>query len=464
MGEPRTDAQAERVTATGASQPGIFRALSPEMKALCAAAAVMPLGSIYFPLGLTWLALAVALGLAGLSLRRGAFLANRNPWIIGLFVLFLAWCALSSLWSIDVGRSVRRLPDLAAVLGSIVFLVGAAPKPTRDEGRALALALAAGFALALPFLFVERFTGTPLMHFLGHHPEAAGYSPWVPFKRGVSVMAVLAWPAMVGLATFGHRKWAGLLAGAVFASIWLVEDWTVLLSFLAGGVACALVALWRRPVLHLLRVAATLWIFATPFLAQAVLPILDLDGMVNHVNVSVLHRLYIWRFSSGQVVEHPLLGFGADTARSVPGGHKQVVLSTNPVHTGDQISLHTHNVPLQVWLELGVGGASLAAAFVWVLFSVPLSISGRAASAFVAGELVTGFAVLNGTFGAWQVWWQAGFALAALFTVVFMRTSLAQGIAGCGGANKTSGQSNAGRSSKDPGSQWVGQDHGSFAV
>jgi O-antigen ligase len=393
------------------------------LKLLLVVASIMPLGSIYLPLGLTWLALAVAIALAVIQARRGRYLPFVNGRLLVVFALFLGWSALSITWSIDPGRSTARLFPLFLVLACIFVMMASVPAQPGVDSRRLAVALAAGIGVALAVVLVERLTGTPLMKAFGHDPVAMNYGAYVPFKRGVSVLAVLVWPALLGLffAGFRWRLWS--LGLAVLAAIALIEDWTVLLAYLGGGAVFFLALLGRRPVLHLLRIAAALWVLAIPVLFQIIIPKLNPAGMVDHVTSSVTHRLYIWEFATGKTLERPLTGYGIDTTRAVPGGRDKVLLATKPkLHWGEKISLHTHNVPVQLWLELGIVGALLAAALVWLLFSIPLVLADRVAAAALAGMLVTGFGILNGAYGAWQVWWQAGFALAAMFMVSMIRS------------------------------------------
>lgn len=407
-------------------------ALSPEVRILRAVAVAVPLAAVYLPLGLSWLALAVALALAATGARAGVFLPNRNLTLAVLFAAFFAWCALTLAWSVDPGRTLGRLPTLAAVLTAVVVLLASIRGTTLDEKRALALALLAGFALAAPFLIFERLAGAPLMTALGHDTKARGISLFAPFNRGLLVLSVMAWPAVLACTVTGRRAWAWGLGAAVLACVWSFQGTSVALCFTGAMLAFALAWAGRRPVLHAMRIAATLWILAAPFAFHAVLGRLDLDAMVNHVNVSVLHRFYIWQFSSRKVLERPLTGYGYETARNVPGAHQRVVLRTTPnVVSGDRIPLHTHDVPLQIWLELGLPGAVLLAAFVWLVFSVPLALvdragstgtgTGRTAAAVAAAMLAMGFGVINMSYGAWQVWWQAAFALAAVFIATLLR-------------------------------------------
>src|SRR6202034_4481699 len=57
---------------------------------------------------------------------------------------------------------------------------------------------------------------------------------------------------------------------------------------------------------------------------------------------SVVHRIFIWRFTAERIAERPLLGWGMDAARDLPGG-KPTVASLFP---GAQIPADAELLPL----------------------------------------------------------------------------------------------------------------------
>ena len=71
--------------------------------------------------------------------------------------------------------------------------------------------------------------------------------------------------------------------------------------------------------------------------------------------ISAGHRLLIWSFAGDRIAERPLIGWGLDASRAIPGGD-------DPIRPGESwMPLHPHNAALQLWLELGVPGAVLFA-------------------------------------------------------------------------------------------------------
>ena len=115
-----------------------------------------------------------------------------------------------------------------------------------------------------------------------------------------------------------------------------------------------------------------------------------------HIGASWAARLEIWRFSAEQVLVHPLTGWGIDGSRAfLP------------------FMLHPHAAPLQLWLELGVVGAVLTAAF-WALL---IRRAGRVGAHAVAAATVY-FVVGALSFGVWQEWWLGLATMTVIWSLV----------------------------------------------
>jgi O-antigen ligase len=72
-----------------------------------------------------------------------------------------------------------------------------------------------------------------------------------------------------------------------------------------------------------------------------------------------------------------------------------------------RLPLHTHNGPLQIWLELGLVGALLATALV-------LALGWQATSPGSAGAFACAIAIASLSYGVWQGWWLCLLAMLAL--------------------------------------------------
>jgi O-antigen ligase len=116
-------------------------------------------------------------------------------------------------------------------------------------------------------------------------------------------------------------------------------------------------------------------------------------------------------------MEKPLLGWGMDASRAMPGG-KNIIFG----ETGESLPLHPHNAALQFWLELGAIGAAL---FALVLAYIGQAIWRMKASPMVQGaaaaNFVSAFVVLSLSWGIWQKWWLAVLGISVALTVAVSR-------------------------------------------
>jgi O-antigen ligase len=157
---------------------------------------------------------------------------------------------------------------------------------------------------------------------------------------------------------------------------------------------------------------AVVLVLGLPWVIPAVLP---LDA--GRLPESAAHRLLIWDFVSGHVAERPLLGWGMESSRAIPGGtgHPTAAMLAEYGLTAKAgwftnaqlLPLHPHNLALQVWLELGAMGALLMALLLALL---ALRAEGGAA----CGSYAAGLVIAMLSYGAWQYWWVAALLLASV--------------------------------------------------
>src|SRR5205807_9032712 len=93
---------------------------------------------------------------------------------------------------------------------------------------------------------------------------------------------------------------------------------------------------------------------------------------------SGFHRLIIWRFTIDRIDERPLLGWGMDASRALPGGSTEIRQYMGLPNEflfdrvkGEVQPLHPHSAILQLRVELGIAGAVIGAALVgWIAWRV----------------------------------------------------------------------------------------------
>jgi O-antigen ligase len=361
------------------------------------------------PIGL--LALVACIILA--RLRQGAW-----PWPGGAAfwagIALAAWGMLSGLWAIDPRRSFSE----GLALAGMVLLAGAAaraamrdaPEQRRRLGDALMIGLGIGLAAAL----FDHLSGNALRAGVrGLHEVPASLA--FGLKPAASVMALLL-PLLAGAAIPARWRIAALLIG--LGVILTIPGDTAKLAALAGLLAAGLATLSPRYLPRLLAVVLAAVLLATPALLAPAIG--ALGTRVQSLPPSGIHRLLIWDFALGRAAEKPLTGWGMESARGIPGGEAR----PDPLRLGvadpDLLTwftqpqlrlmpLHPHNGPLQIRLELGWGGAALAAL---ALLMLGLAAARCAVPAAAAGALTSGFVTFFASFGVWQNWWLCAAALA----------------------------------------------------
>ncbi|WP_439598072.1 O-antigen ligase family protein [Falsiroseomonas sp.] len=370
------------------------------------------------------MALAVTLALLAAvvthRLARGAWPWPRMNPVAWLAVALLGWCGVAALWSPEPVRALQTIGGLAALLG--LALMTARALAEEAAGRRLAFALAGGLALGLALAALDHATGNWLRLAVRGFPEMPAIS--FGLKPAVSLMVLLL-PLVVAVPMAWALR-AVLLAAGLAVALWLPAD-SAKIAAVAGLVAAGAVALLPRAAPRLAALAFAAFSLAAPLvfafgLSQA--PSLE------PIPRSAAHRVLIWDFVVDRIAEKPLLGWGMESSRAIPGGSDTFGVETldryglnSPearhwfgLPSARRLPLHTHNAALQIWLELGLVGALLGAALgAAALLAAGASPAGfgMAVSAVVTGQL---------SFGVWQPWWVASVLLAAVVAGALRKT------------------------------------------
>ena len=367
------------------------------------------------------IALAASIGFAAAVLaHRQAF--HRLPWPRGrtefLALLLPLWCLVTAGWAEAPGRAATT----ALSVGGFVLLGAATARALAEEpperlDRMLRL-LAWGLGLGILLAFADQVTGNALraaLRGMRHATETLYFG----LKPAGSVIAVLL-PLAPFLPVPRAVRSALVLGGLV--TLLLLPASSAKIAAVAG--LLALVAAWRLGpwVARGIGMALAAGFIAAPLVFGAALPRLP---SLETMPPSAAHRILIWDFALARIAERPLLGWGGESSRVVPGGRDTFDAPTldrfgltSPASRAwfarpeaQRLPLHTHNAMLQVWLELGGIGATLAALLVLRLGWVAAA-SGPAGAGVLAAAVTVGML----SYGIWQEWW---IGLLLIVTAVF---------------------------------------------
>ena len=349
----------------------------------------------------------------GLAAPNGAVAWRRVSGLAVLLAALVLWGLLSSLWAIEPRRSLLIALRLAGMFGAGLALIAAASEIMAPER--LLLCFSAGLAIAVALAVAQFWSNGALTAALSRR---AFIEPVL--NQAEDGFAFLLLPLCATLVLRRQRFLAGLLAVATVAVICLLVGDAARIAFVIGILAAVLLYFWRAPLTRWAAMASVLLILTAPQVFPALASIAVVRDEVASIKFSAWHRLEIWSFVGGRIAEKPLLGWGLDASRAIPGG-TELTPEGRP-----WLPLHPHNAPLQLWLELGVPGAALFALFAARLWSA-IGVVGwpRLYAAAAGGSLVTALIVALGSYGIWQEWLISAEFL-TLFLILVMARLAAQ--------------------------------------
>ncbi|WP_068430433.1 O-antigen ligase [Magnetospirillum sp. XM-1] len=334
-----------------------------------------------------------------------------------ILALICGWAALTSFWAVDPARSMFSAAQLGLNTFAGVVLVGAARRLDNQGIRRVGAAMLAGIVLGMVLFVVGLVSGRRIAALLVSLESGDSYPYRLAiqvFNRGVTVTGLMAVPVLAMLWVQGRRR-AASVAGLLGVAMMLAAKALATKVLLVIDVL-ALVA-FRRPSrsmgIGLGAFLASLAILVP--LGTSMLPTPQVSADWSFLPYSSHHRLTIWGFVTARIQERPVLGWGMDSARAIPGGEDdQIVYFEYPRGSGNRLPvteqklpLHPHNAVLQWWLELGGVGALLFAVLLARLGPLAVGAGRSTALAVCAGALVVGVTVISSvSFGFWQSWWQ----------------------------------------------------------
>jgi O-antigen ligase len=340
----------------------------------------------------------------GLVLTRRAAYPTRLRHPAMLLAFLVLWGALSTWWSIDPGRSMLLAARLLGLFAAGLLLAAAAARIERPQ-RLLGLLMAGG-ALGIALAAADRITGgqvNALLHNRGYLPTET--------NQITIALAILALP-VVAAQWSRLRALAAVAAIIAVAAIALSVDESAKLGLVLAIVVAAL-AYWRRRVAGVLVWASVLFVIMAPLTLPKLAHMPRLFDTVDDFKESAGHRLLIWSFVGNRIADHPMVGWGLDSSRAIPGGG----IVIRPPHE-TWLPLHPHDAALQVWLELGgVGVLPFAALLALLWYRVAGAAWPRPYAAAAAGSLAAALTIGFLSYGVWQEWWLGTLAL-ALFAVL----------------------------------------------
>lgn len=269
---------------------------------------------------------------------------RRTGWIGIALAGFLAWSAISMLWSADGHQGAIEVLFFYLPFGLMVARL----TQLRVDRRALAGALTVQTVLAVVFATVAL--GQEFTHHIFWNPGIEVENTYKSFFRvnslfwDASIYARFMAVTLVLLAGVAiHRRaapWLLALMAYLFLGMYMSYSQSGYLALAVGALALG-AGLWPRRV--------TIGIVAAAGVAGALALVVALQGST--ANKVTSDRLHLWRLARRVIADHPLAGAGI-------GGFSRAALEgTN--HPWRVASAASHTTPLTVISELGPLGLAL---------------------------------------------------------------------------------------------------------
>lgn len=338
----------------------------------------------------------------------------------------LVWIALSSLYALDRSAGLVLALKLSAYAACGLALIGIALEHgdamRRSSGNAHIVS-----GLVLAALMVADFaSGGALSTWL------VGTPPGSPIANrnttATLYLAAFAWPLSAWLRDHGPAWRAALPPLVALMMAGLFSHVAVLVAVAAGGLVLVFALARPRATGIVLAASCAGLILLSPVVGKLVTPGPWLRAVPAATLFSVYHRTKIWSFTAGRIAERPLLGWGADASRRIPGGDAVVDINRDLGFADKRydtsavvMPLHPHSAALQVWLELGAVGALLLAV---LCCGVPLvclrALRSRTSTAGGLAAFTTVYVLAMTSFSLWQSRWHTMLWLAGVSALVLL--------------------------------------------
>lgn len=373
---------------------------------------------------LTWLFLLLMAGglLFGFWRRGGDWRRLFQPNVAFLAVLAVAlYALLSAAWSADPGASLGKAALLLAAVLVTLASSNAIAAWDRTELRQAALAFAVGAFFGAIYVLIGIFTEDAVKRTAEIAVDVDGEAP-AKFKLGalrqnVTILVLYLWPALLALTALTRpsrrRTFALLFFAVVAVPVLLSERESAQVALIGSALIFAMAWIWRPGTARVLAIA---WCLAFALILPLTFAAYQAELHKEHwLPKSARARIILWEFTAERVLETPWVGIGADATREM---HKSLTVEqpedfVYPRTTGP----HAHSLFLQVWYELGLFGAVLAA-LAGAATALRITSLSAEAQPFAAATFAAYGASVAFAWGVWQTWLLCGIALTLLYLLI----------------------------------------------
>lgn len=349
----------------------------------------------------------------------------RFPKFLGVTLFMIPlWGGVTCLWAkYPMASLFMSLKVFTLIFLGIYWCRFVSSLPSSVQ-RSLSQLFLSGLLLGLFLLFIDMFFHNPWQTFWNKTSAKA-------FAQGTLMVGLGVWPFILWICKRPYAFYSRLtllisFLLCVFGILLQIDCDSSFVGLILGICAFMGTLVLFRLTSFSLRFALPLFVMAFPFLSFVAFTPSHIPVYNVHLySPSYIERLYIWNDVAESILVDPWKGVGMNGSRSHEKATQlrrwSYVDQKGKVHEKEtqRLSVHPHNMILQLWLELGIVGFVLGVLLTYQIASQiyrsSLTLIEKAAS---AGLFMTTFLIVWVNLGFWQNWWIAG-----LWMVVgFMRT------------------------------------------
>jgi exopolysaccharide production protein ExoQ len=391
-----------------------------------AIAIIAPSMALFMPKGMAPLfALTVVLGVACYAWRHRS-LPSVSRKYASVFLALIVFGIVSAFWSVSPKDTLRIVAPLAATLFGGLLLVSLMAKFEDIEREIFNRLLLIGVVLGFVLLAFEIATEISLTRFLRQivtgQELVPNYLYLIYISQGAVICTLFLCPVLLNLLKHGKKYRASALALFAVSTLAFSGNLSSFVALIVGfgifGYCFIIPSIANRVIIGFL----VFMIAAAPIIPRLIPNIQDLGRRVSFLPHSAYPRIFIWQYAADYISEDPILGKGLNSSRALHDKDDVVSFYINKpgggLRTSEPIPLHPHNGILQIWLELGLVGASILMLFLVMIArhiaKVPVDNWMRAG--FYATFFI-GLTIASISYGIWQSWWLSTLWLTTAFTV-----------------------------------------------
>ncbi len=174
---------------------------------------------------------------------------------------------------------------------------------------------------------------------------------------------------------------------------------------------------------YIIGILITTSLILTPWIAQTAFQVLIDNKEIAQSNswlenAYIGNRLEIWNFVINYAMNNPLYGYGIESTNYVPAFEHDYIYQKKAT------VLHPHNFSVQIWMEFGVIGVTLAVVIMALMIRYISKIEDLTIKKIITTLFIIVILSASMTYGLWQGWWLGEFIFLMGLSVMVSNTKI----------------------------------------